>query len=101
MADRLVQRLEQHKIKLYVLGMQLSESTSIVTLARRVEGSYYNINNAEELAQAMRDIDEQEASSITINHATESMDLYPYFVLSGLLLLLISSIVHSAWVWDV
>ncbi|WP_089942744.1 vWA domain-containing protein [Candidatus Entotheonella palauensis] len=100
-ADRLVRRLEQHRIKLYVLGMQLSESTSIVTLARQVEGGYYNINNAEELAQALRDIDEQEASSITINRATESRDLYPYFVLPGLILLLMSSVVRSAWVWDV
>ncbi|ETW93137.1 MAG: hypothetical protein ETSY2_51950 [Candidatus Entotheonella gemina] len=100
-ADRLVRRLEQHRIKLYVLGMQLSESTSIVTLARQVEGGYYNINNAEELAQALRDIDEQEASSITINRATESRDLYPYFVLPGLILLLMNSVVRSAWVWDV
>ncbi len=100
-ADQLVRRLEQHRIKLYVLGMQLSESTSIVTLARRVEGGYYNINNAKELAQALRDIDEQEASRITINRATESRNLYPYFVLPGLILLLISSVVRSAWVWDV
>jgi Ca-activated chloride channel family protein len=100
-ADQLVRRLEQHRIKLYVLGMQLSESTSIVTLARRVEGGYYNINNAEELAQALRDIDEQEASSITINRATESQDLYPYFVFPGLVLLVISSVVRSTWVWDV
>ena len=100
-ADALVRRLEQHRIKLYVLGMQLSESTSIVTLARRVDGGYYNINNAKELAQALRDIDEQEASSVAINRATESKELYPYFVLPGLILLLISSVVRSAWVWDV
>lgn len=99
--DQLVQRLEQHRIKLYVLGMQLSESTSIVTLARRVQGGYYNINNAKELAQAMRDIDEQESSSVTINRATERQELYPYFVLPGLILLLISSVVRAAWVWDV
>jgi hypothetical protein len=70
-------------------------------LARRVAGGYYNINNAEELAQALRDIDQQEASTITVNHATESQDLYPYFVFPGLLLLFISSVVRAAWVWDV
>ena len=100
-AEQLIRRLEQHRIKLYVLGMQLSENTSIVTLVRRVEGGYYNINNAEELAQALRDIDEQEASKITINRATESQELYPYFVFPGLVLLFISSVVRSAWVWDV
>jgi Ca-activated chloride channel family protein len=100
-AEQLIRRLEQHRIKLYVLGMQLSENTSIVTLVRRVEGGYYNINNAEELAHALRDIDEQEASSITIKRATESQDLYPYFVFPGLVLLFISSVVRSAWVWDV
>jgi len=100
-ADQLVRRLEQHDIKLYVLGMQLSGSTSIVTLAHRVKGGYYNINNAEELAKALRDIDEQEASSITVNRATESKELYSYFVLPGLILLSMSSVVRSAWVWDV
>jgi Ca-activated chloride channel homolog len=100
-ADQLARRLEQRHIKLYVLGMQLSESTSIVMLARRVAGGYYNINNADELTQALRDIDQQEASSITINRVTESKDLYPYFVFPGMLLLLISSVVRSAWIWEV
>ncbi len=100
-ADQLVRRLEQNQIKLYVLGMQLSASTSIVMLASRVQGGYYNINNAKELTQALRDIDKQEASPITIKRATESKELYPYFVLPGLLLLLLSHVVRSAWVWEV
>ena len=99
-ADQLARRLEQNGIKLYVLGMQLSESTSIVTLARRVAGGYYNINNAAELTQALHDIDEQEASRITVNRATESQDLYPYFVWPALVLLLAASVVRSVWVWD-
>jgi Ca-activated chloride channel family protein len=99
--DQLVERLKQNHIKLYVLGMQLSESTSIVTLTHRVEGGYYNINKAEELTQALQDIDKQEASSILINRATESRDLYPYFVAPGLILLFMSSVIRAAWVWDV
>ncbi len=89
-AEQLVQRLTHSRIKLYVLGMQLNESTSIVKLARRVEGGYFNINNADELAQALRAIDQQERS-----------DLYPYLVLPAVGLLLISTVCRSTWVWEV
>lgn len=97
----LVRRLKQNRIKLYVLGMQLSENTSIVKLVREVNGGYFNINNADELTQAFKTIDRQEPSKVVVNRATDSRDLYMYFALPGMLLLLLSTACRSAWVWDV
>jgi hypothetical protein len=99
--QELVRRLKQNRIKLYVLGMQLSENTSIVKLVREVNGGYFNINNADELTQAFKTIDQQEPSKVVVNRATDSRDLYMYFALPGMLLLLLSTACRSAWVWDV
>lgn len=99
--ERLVQRLTHSKVKLYVLGMGLDESTSIVQLARRVQGGYFNINNAEELTKALQDIDQQERSQILVSRETESQDLYPFFALPGLAMLLLGTFVKATWVWEV
>jgi len=98
---QLVRRLKQSRIKLYVLGMQLSENTSIVKLVRELNGGYFNINNSDELTHAFRTIDQQEPSKVVVNRATDSRDLYAYFALPGMLLLLLSTACRSAWVWDV
>lgn len=100
-AERLVQRLTSNKIKLYVLGMGLDDTTSIVQLAHRVQGGYFNINNADELAKVLEDIDRQEAAKITVSHETESKDLYPFFALPGLLVLLLGTVSKSTWVWEI
>ena len=88
-------------MKLYVLGMGLDESTSIVQLARRVQGGYFNINNAEELTKALQDIDQQERSQILMSRETESRELYPFFALPGLVMLLLGTLVKAIWVWEV
>jgi Ca-activated chloride channel family protein len=97
---QLIQRLNRKQVKLYVLGMQLNEKTSIVQLAHHVQGGYFNINNADELAQALRAIDRQEASRFSISHTTESRDLYPYFAVPGGLLLLFGVVCQSTWLWE-
>lgn len=99
-AAQLIRRLNHNRVKLYVLGMQLNANTSIVQLARRVQGGYFNINHANELTQALRAIDRQEASQVTINHTTASRDLYPYFAVPGGLLLLLGAVCRAIWVWE-
>jgi Ca-activated chloride channel family protein len=99
--EQLIRRLKQSKVSLYVLGMQLNDSTSIVKLARQVEGGYFNINNADELAKALRDIDRLERSPVTVNRRVDNEDLFAYFASSGLVLLLLSTMATSAWVWEV
>ena len=81
--------------------MQLNENTSIVKLVRQLKGGYFNINNADELAQALKAIDQQERSQVTVNRATQNQDLYLYFALPGVGLLLLSTVCRSTWVWDV
>jgi Ca-activated chloride channel family protein len=99
--ERLIWRLNKGRIKLYVLGMQLADTTAIVQLAQRVHGGYFNINKANELAQALRQIDQQEAGRITISHSTQRRYLYPIFALAGLVLLFASTVSTLTWVWEV
>jgi len=98
--DRLAQRLLNNKIKLYVLGMGLDETTSIVQFAHRVHGGYFNINDAAELTKALHTIDQQERAQIVVSRETDSRELYPFFALPGLGLLLLGTVVKSTWVWD-
>jgi Ca-activated chloride channel homolog len=100
-AERLAQRLINKQVKLYVLGMGLDDNTSIVQLAHRAQGGYFNINNAEELAKALQDIDQQERSKILVSRATDKQDLYPCFALPGLGILLLGTIVKAIWLWEV
>jgi Ca-activated chloride channel family protein len=97
---RLMQRLKRSEVKLYVLGMQLDDTTSIVRLAQRVAGGYFNINNADELGKALRDIDQQETSKVTLSRRTERHDLYPFFASTSLLALFLSTFLKSTWVWE-
>ena len=66
-----------------------------------INGGYFNVNNADELAQALKTIDQQERSRVTVTRATEHEDLYLYFALPGVGLLLLSTVCRSTWAWEV
>jgi Ca-activated chloride channel family protein len=100
-ADRLVQRLRQENIKLYLLGIQLNDKSSIVSLTRRAQGRYFEINQAEELESALQEIEQLEKSSVREAQHTEIEELYQRFALPGLVLLLASTVCKSIWVLEV
>lgn len=99
--QRLVWRLRQRQVMLYLLGIDLREEASIVKLTHRVKGRYFNINKAEALDQAIRDIDRLERSRVRQLQESNRKELYPFFALPGLVLLLVSSALKSTWVVDV
>ena len=98
---QIAQRLRQNQVTLYVLGIELQEDSNLMQLTRRVQGQYVNVNNAEELDRALRDIDRLEASKVTIVQHTEAKDLYPFFVVPGLVFLTASVALKSAWALEV
>jgi Ca-activated chloride channel family protein len=100
-ADRLVQRLQQDNIKLYLLGIQLNDKSSVVSLAHRVQGRYFEVNKAEELESALQDIEQLEKSSVREAQDIEREELYRRFALAGLVLLLASTVCKSVWVLEV
>jgi Ca-activated chloride channel family protein len=100
-AEQIVQRLQRDKIRLYVLGMQLNENSSVVRLVRRVEGGYYPIDKAEEMHRALHEIEQLEKTTVSSSQEAEFEDLYHYFAFAGLLLLLLAQLCKSVWVLEV
>ena len=96
----LVRRIRHDGIKLYVLGLQLPNNSSIISLTRRAQGRYYDIQQVKTLEAALRDVEQLETSNVHTGHDTQYEELYPYFVLPGLLLWLGSTVCKSIWVLD-
>jgi Ca-activated chloride channel family protein len=96
-AERLVQRLNSQHITLYVLGINLPDSSNLVQLTRQAHTQYFNITKAAEMASAMHAIDRLETSYITEIQPTARQELYLYFAVPGLLCLLLSTIVPALW----
>jgi Ca-activated chloride channel family protein len=98
---RLLQRLHHSRVTLYVLGIDLTESTQIMQFIRQAQAQYFNATRAEELERIFHDIDRLETSTITGREHTTYHDLYAVFAASGLGLLLVSLLLKSIWVVDV
>jgi Ca-activated chloride channel family protein len=101
MAEQIAQRLNQLRITLYVLGLELRQDASLIQFARRVAGHYVDINNAAELERALRDIDRLETSAVNLIEHTEAKELYPYFVIPGLICFAVTVALKSTWALDV
>lgn len=99
--ERLVKRIRQKGIKLHVMGIQLPKNASLIRVTREAEGRYYDIDRAEALEQALRDVELHEPSTIHIQHEIEYQEIYPIFVLVGLLLWLGSTVCKTIWVFEV
>jgi Ca-activated chloride channel family protein len=96
-AARLVQRLNQHHITVYMLGINLAESSPMVQFIRRANMQYFNITKAEELDNAMHAIDRLETSYVTETQPTARQELYPFFAVPGLLCLFLATVWQAVW----
>jgi Ca-activated chloride channel family protein len=101
MEAQITQRLRQSQATLYVLGIDLQEESSLMQFTQRVQGQYVNINNAEELDRALHTIDRLEPSKVTVVQHTEAKELYPFFVVPGLVFLTASVALKSTWALEV
>jgi Ca-activated chloride channel family protein len=99
--EQIVQRLQRDKIRLYVLGIQLNENSSVVRLVRRVQGGYYPIDKAEEMDRALQEIEQLEKTQVFSSQEAEFEEIYRYFAFPGLLLLLLTRLCKSVWVLEV
>ncbi|RMF84984.1 MAG: VWA domain-containing protein [Nitrospinota bacterium] len=95
---QIIRRLRQEGVMLYLLGMELEEDSSIVQLTRRAQGRYFNINRGEELEAALREIDRLERSPVKVVQSTERKELYPFFALTALALLMVAFLLKQTWV---
>jgi Ca-activated chloride channel family protein len=100
-AEYILQRLQRDNITLYVLGIQLHDNSSVVSLARRAPGGYYAIDKVEEMDRALMEIEQLEKTPVSLATAPAYKDVYHYFAFPGLLLLLLAMVCKSMWVLDV
>jgi Ca-activated chloride channel homolog len=99
--EHILQRLERDKISLYVLGIQINDSSSVARLAQRARGGYYAIDEVEEMARALHEIEQLEKTHVSVPQGIEVEEVYRYFAFPGLLLLLLSTFCKSLWVLEV
>jgi Ca-activated chloride channel family protein len=99
--EHILQRLERDRISLYVLGIQINDSSSVARLARRARGGYYAIDKVEEMARALHEIEQLEKTHVSASQEVEVQEVYRCFAFPGLLLLLVSTICKSVWVLEV
>ncbi|MCZ6874388.1 MAG: VWA domain-containing protein [bacterium] len=98
--EQLRDRFHKHGIHFYVLGIQLPSDASLVQFTDRAEGRYYDIDKADQLEQALLDVERLEPSEMQIQQETNYQELFPFFGLPGLVLLLGSMIGKSIWIFD-
>jgi Ca-activated chloride channel family protein len=99
--EQIVQRLQRDQIRLYVLGIQLNDNSSIARLARRVQGGYYPVDKVEEMDRALQEIEQLEKTNVYASPEAGHEELYRYFAFPGLLLLLLLRLCKAVWVLEV
>jgi Ca-activated chloride channel family protein len=95
--EHILQRLQRDNVTLYVFGVLLKEDSSIAVLARRARGRYFAIDKAEEMAAALEEIERLEPSKILLSQGSKAVELYAWFTVPGLALLLASVAGKSLW----
>jgi Ca-activated chloride channel family protein len=65
------------------------DEDTLQKIADKTGGRYYRADNAEKFQQIYAEIDKLEKTEATVSKYTEYKELFPWFVASGLLLLLI------------
>ena len=100
-AADILQRLRHQNVTLYVLGIELSDTASIVHLSRQARGRYFDIGQADDLAAAFQAVDQLAASRVVVTRELEPELLYRFFALPGLLLLLTAMACKALWVVEI
>lgn len=98
--EQLIQRLQSSRITLYVLGIDLLESSPILQLARQAQARYFNITEAAAFEATLQDIDRLETSTVNVRQHTEYRELYWAFAAPGLALLVLGLLLQSTWIID-
>jgi len=99
--EHILQRLQREKVTLYVLGIQIKDDSSVAMLARRAQGRYFAIDQAEEMDLAFAEIERLEKSRVLVTQGTTSKELYAFFAVPGMVLLLALTVCKSVWVVEV
>lgn len=101
MAEDILQRLRDQNVELYMLGIALSPTASIIQLSRQAQGQYFDISKADDLGAAFQAINQLTTSRVLVTQELEPELLYRSFAIPGLLLLLTSMVCKTFWVLEI
>lgn len=83
--EKIIARLRNMDIRLYLLGVQLKqENSDILDIVKEVGGRFIDVESSAELNAAFQEIDRLEPSLVEVVVRGESEELHPLFVLSAL-----------------
>ena len=94
--EGIIREMKKMDVNLYLLGIQLKrENNDILEIVNRIGGRFIATESARDLSEAFDEIDRLEPSVVEIEVERESQELYPIFVLVGLGLLFILTLLRN------
>jgi len=90
--DRLVGKLQERNIRLYVIGIgdRLAyRDTDIIRLAEKVGGGVFRVENANDMNKVFETIDAMERSPVEVSTRAVYEDIFVIFALAGLAVLML------------
>lgn len=85
--ERLVQKLQERHIRLYVIGVGETlahRDVDIIRLAEAVGGQVFRVENAQDMARCFDSIDQMERSPVEVQTHTSYQDVFFYFAAAAL-----------------
>jgi Ca-activated chloride channel family protein len=96
MKETITRRIKEIGVRFYLVGINLrKEYTDLLEIVDRTEGRFIPAESEEELTAAFEEIDRLEPGRVKIENKGKSQELYPLFVLSALVLLLVLTLLRN------
>jgi Ca-activated chloride channel family protein len=96
MKETITRRIKEMGVRFYLVGINLSKDYSdLLEIVDQTEGRFIPAESEEELTAAFEEIDRLEPGRVQIENKGNSQELYPLFVLSALVLLLVLTLLRN------
>ena len=93
--NRLSDLASDNEIRLYVIGVDMPRSMPIMALADATGGKSFRVDRPGDLMKSFQEIDELAQSQITVEVNEERKELFHWFAIPALVLLLLGSILRA------
>lgn len=102
MKEKIITGIKGMGIHLYLVGINLGkEYNDLLEIVEKAKGRMIPAGSEEELSAAFEEIDRLEQSRVEIESRGRSKDLYPLFALSGLVFLLVLTLLRNTFLVEV
>jgi Ca-activated chloride channel family protein len=96
MKETITRGIKEMGVRFYLVGINLNkEYNDILEIVDQAEGRFIPAGSEEELTAAFEEIDRLEPGRVKIENKGKSQELYPLFLLSALVLLLVLTLLRN------